>query len=68
MNKKLCIDLNFLAKPHTRGIKETSKLRWFKRKNGELVLQNASIEITKYEDGTEMTKIIWKDVETVCEE
>ncbi|MCR1838636.1 hypothetical protein NSA18_12200 [Pasteurella caecimuris] len=68
MDKKLCIDLNFLAKPCVRGIKETSKLRWFRRKNGELVLQNAFLEITKYEDGTEMKKIIWKDVETVCEE
>lgn len=41
---------------------------YLNEKNGELILQRKFIEITSfYDDGSTMTKPIWKDIETVNE-
>ncbi|HDR1844037.1 TPA: hypothetical protein QB600_000640 [Pasteurella multocida] len=51
------------------SIKEGSKFRLFKRKNGELVLQKEFIETTEYLDNqSKMIRPVWKDVETVNED
>lgn len=66
--ENLVILNDFRIRP-TKSIKESNEYRLFKRKNGELILQKKFIEITSfYDDGSTMTKPIWKDVETVNEE
>ena len=60
---------DFRIRPSMKFIKESNEYRLFKRKNGELILQKKFIEITSfYDDGSEMIKPIWKDVETVNKE
>ncbi|SQH97523.1 hypothetical protein [Haemophilus haemolyticus] len=60
---------DFRIRPSMKSIKESNEYRLFKRKNGELILQKKFIEITSFnDDGSTMTKPIWKDVETVNEE
>ena len=50
-------------------IRAESNFRLFKRKNGELVLQQQFTETTQYlDDNSQIMKPIWKDVETVNEE
>lgn len=67
--KNMAISDDFRIRPSVKSIKESNEYRLFKRKNGELILQKKIIETTSfYDDGSTMTKPIWKDVETVNEE
>lgn len=64
----MSISNDFRIRSYVRSIKESNEYRLFKRKNGELILQRKFIEITSfYDDGSTMTKPIWKDIETVNE-
>lgn len=60
---------DFRIRPSMKSIKESNEYRLFKRNNGELILQRKFIETTSfYDDGSNMMKPIWKDIETVNEE
>lgn len=64
----MAISNDFRIRQSVKSIKESNEYRLFKRKNGELILQRKFIEITSfYDDGSTMTKPIWKDIETVNE-
>lgn len=66
--KNMVISNDFRMRPYVRSIKESNEYRLFKRTSGELILQRKFIEITSfYDDGSTMTKPIWKDTETVNE-
>ena len=66
--ENLVILNDFRIRPSIKVIEESNEYRLFKRKNGELILQRKFIEITSfYDDGSTMTKPIWKDIETVNE-
>ena len=66
--ENMVISNDFRIRPSMKSIKETNEYRLFKRKDGELILQRKFIEITSfYDDGSTMTKPIWKDAETVHE-
>ena len=67
--ENLVISNDFRIRPSVKSLEKSNEYRLFKRKNGELILQRKFIEITSfYDDGSKMTKPIWKDVETVNEE
>lgn len=66
--ENMAISNDFRMRSYMRSIKESNEYRLFKRKNGELILQRKFIEITSfYDNGSTMTKPIWKDIETVNE-
>ena len=66
--KNMVILNDFRMRPSVKSLKESNDYRLFKRQNGELILQRKFIEITSfYDDGSTMTKPIWKDIETVNE-
>lgn len=67
--KNMVSPKDFWIRPSVRSLEKSNEYRLFKRKNGELILQIKFIETTSfYDDGSTMTKPIWKDVETVNEE
>lgn len=66
--ENMVISNDFRIRPSMKSSKESNEYRLFKRKNGELILQKKFIEITLfYDDGSEMMKPIWKNIETVNE-
>lgn len=67
--ENMVISNDFRIRPYMKSIKDSNEYRLFKRKDGELILQRKFIEITSfYDDGSNMMKPIWKDIETVNEE